>query len=94
MKTGVNLTNIALRMLRASPEHLEDARQGAKVNNSVVGGVISMTHRIPRWAAEQAVREALAIIEEEDDRSQKPLPPLAATDDWRKLVARTWGEDE
>jgi len=88
----MNLTNIALRMLRASPEHLEDARKGAEVNNSVVGGVISTTHRIPRWAAEQAVREALAIIEE--DSSQKPLPPLAATDDWRKLVARTWGEDE
>jgi len=67
------VTQIALRMLRQAPERIiADARKGAQVNNSVIGSLISLQYRVPRWAAERAVREALAIIDakEKDDEDK------------------------
>jgi len=58
------LTKIAVRMLKRAPKRIiADARKGARVNNSVVGSLISLEYKVPRWAAERAVREALAIID-------------------------------
>ena len=53
---------IALAMLRESPDLVEDARVGARVGNSVVGSVMSLVHHIPRQYAEAGVREALIAL--------------------------------
>jgi hypothetical protein len=58
-------TQIALALLRESPEYLEDAREGAPVGNSVVGSLLSLVHKVPRQYAEQAVLEAIGIIDRE-----------------------------
>lgn len=58
-------TTIALAMLRESPEYLQDAREGAPVGNSVVGSLLSLVHRVPRQYAEQAVLDAIEIIDAE-----------------------------
>lgn len=58
-------TQIALALLRESPEYLDDAREGAPVGNSVVGSLLSLVHHVPRQYAEQAVRDAIAIIDAE-----------------------------
>ena len=54
---------LALTVLRESPEYLDDAREGCKVGNSVVGSLLSLQHGIPRQYAEQAVADAVAIID-------------------------------
>lgn len=55
---------LALTLLRGSPEYTADARQGAPVGNSVVGSLLSLPpHSIPRKYAEHAVQEALAILD-------------------------------
>jgi hypothetical protein len=57
-------TALALRLLRGSPEYIADAREGARVGNSVVGSLLSLPpHSIPRQHAEQAVLEALTILD-------------------------------
>ena len=58
---------IALALLREEPDYIADARIGAPLGNSVVGSIINLTHRIPRQYAEAGVREALAILDGEDD---------------------------
>lgn len=63
MKSEIRL---ALELLRGSPEYIADAREGAPVGNSVVGSLLSLPpHSIPRQYAEQAVREALALLDRE-----------------------------
>jgi len=43
---------------------LADAREGARVNNSAVGCLLSLEYGASRWAAERAVRAALKRLEE------------------------------
>ncbi|HEX6993070.1 MAG TPA: hypothetical protein VF339_02895 [Gammaproteobacteria bacterium] len=55
----------ALKILRANPHYLADARRFAAVHNTVAGSVLSLTLEVPRQYAEQAVREALAVLDQE-----------------------------
>ena len=59
-------TRLALALLRESPEYVEDARKGAPVGNSVVGSLLSVFHQVPRQYGEQAVRQALALLDAEE----------------------------
>jgi len=61
------LVKAALDMLRANPRYAADARAGAPVGNSVIGSLLSIEYRAPRWATERAVRQALAILDDEAD---------------------------
>jgi len=61
------LVQSALNMLRSNPRYAADARAGAPVGNSVVGSLLSIEYRAPRWATERAVRQALAILDDEAD---------------------------
>ena len=66
------LVKAALKMLRSSPRYAADARAGAPLGNSVVGSLLSIEYRAPRWATERAVRQALAILDSEaDDEADK-----------------------
>ena len=44
---------------------LADAREGARVNNSAVGCLLSLEYGASRWAAERAVRAALRLLDKE-----------------------------
>ena len=44
---------------------LADAREGARVNNSAVGCLLSLEYGASRWAAELAVRAALRRLDKE-----------------------------
>ena len=64
------LVKAALDMLRANPRYAADARAGAPVGNSVIGSLLSIEYRAPRWATERAVRQALAILDSEEDEEE------------------------
>lgn len=53
----------ALRMLRDDPDLLADARVGAPLGNSILGGVIQITLETPRQYAEAAIVEAVRRID-------------------------------
>lgn len=57
-----DLTRKALHLLRTDPHYLHDAKAGARVGNTILGCVLSITTKSPRWATENAVREALAAM--------------------------------
>ena len=61
------LVKAALKMLRSNPRYAADARAGAPLGNSVIGSLLSIEYRAPRWATERAVRQALAILDDEAD---------------------------
>lgn len=63
----MTLAEHAYRLLKSDADYLADARDGVHVGNTVVGSVMSITTRSPRWATEKAVAEALARIDEEQD---------------------------
>jgi len=64
------LVQSALQMLRSNPRYAADARAGAPLGNSVVGSLLSIEYRAPRWATERAVRQALAILDSEEDEEE------------------------
>jgi len=44
------LVKAALDMLRESQYYADDARAGAPLGNSVIGSLLSIEYRAPRWA--------------------------------------------
>ena len=56
------LIDKALQMLKADKGYLDDARKGAPLGNSVVGSLLSLMYKAPRWATEGAVMEAIEEI--------------------------------
>lgn len=60
-----HLTRVALEMLQEDPDLLEDAKVGAPIGNSVLGSLLSLTYKSPRWATEDAVCEALQELDGE-----------------------------
>jgi len=50
--------------LLSDADLLADAREGARVNNTAVGCLLSLEYGASRWAAERAVRVALKRLEE------------------------------
>jgi len=65
------LVQSALQMLRANPRYAADARAGAPLGNSIVGSLLAIEYRAPRWATERAVRQALAILDAEEDEEDE-----------------------
>ena len=51
--------------LLADADLLADAREGARVNNSAVGCLLSLEYGASRWTAERAVRAALRRLDKE-----------------------------
>ena len=64
MNNNERLIDAALDMMRDRENYRVDARLGAAVNNTVVGFLLALTYKAPRWAAESAVRAALDRLEE------------------------------
>jgi len=50
---------------------LADAREGARVNNTAAGCLLSLEFNSPRWTAERAVRAALKRIDAANGISEK-----------------------
>ena len=67
------LIKAALDMLRESQYYAADARAGAPLGNSVVGSLLSIEYRAPRWATERAVCQALAILDEDDEEKDEEV---------------------
>jgi hypothetical protein len=57
------LTKAAVALMRSDEELIADARKGARVNNSIVGGMLAIERGRPRQYTEQAVRSAVEILE-------------------------------
>lgn len=55
----------AVELLRGNEKYIADAREGAPLGNSVIGSLMSLQHGIARQYAEQAVMEALRILDSE-----------------------------
>ncbi len=66
--TDEKLIQAALAMLREDPAYEDDARQGVRVDNTIVGSILSITTGSPRWATERAVHTALVIIDRDRER--------------------------
>ena len=64
----------ALKLLRANPHYLEDARQGSLVGNSIAGSILALTLEVPREYAEHAVREAMSALEPSKDKPNGEQP--------------------
>ncbi len=59
MNDNERLIDAAVDMMRDDETYRADAREGAAVDNTVVGCLLALRHKVPRWAAESAVRAAL-----------------------------------
>lgn len=66
----MDLASIAEAMLKDAT-YLEDARRFGRIGNSVAGSVLALTYKVPRWAAEQAVCEAVAAIDAAKRKKRK-----------------------
>jgi len=60
-----SLVEAAKELLSEDPIYRKDAEIGARVSNSVVGSILAITRRAPRWATEAAVRQALKELRKE-----------------------------
>jgi hypothetical protein len=49
----------AQKLLKENEGYYEDARNGVVVANTAIGAVLALVYGCPRWAAEDAVAEAL-----------------------------------
>lgn len=63
----MSLTQQAKEMMQSNSMYLDDARIGGPIGNSIVGSLLSLTTRSPRWATERAVCEALQEIDAEEE---------------------------
>jgi hypothetical protein len=52
----------ALDMMRNSPDLAADAHAGAPVRNTIIGSLLAIEYKCPRWAAEHFVRIALSEL--------------------------------
>jgi len=57
--------------LLADADLLADAREGARVNNTAVGCLLSLGFNAPRWATERAVKAALKRIDDASGVNEK-----------------------
>jgi hypothetical protein len=53
------LVERAQKLLEKNDGYYEDARNGVRVANTAIGAVLALVYGCPRWAAEDAVAEAL-----------------------------------
>jgi hypothetical protein len=61
-----DLVERALEFLRESDNYVEDARKHASTGSTVVSALLGEElPQAPRWQIQQAVTEALAILDEE-----------------------------
>ena len=59
--TSTNMgMNPVVRAARQIIEYDVSCADGHERHNSLAGGVLALAHRMPRWAAEEAVRSAIA----------------------------------
>ena len=56
--------------LLADADLLADAREGARVNNTAVGCLLSLEYGVSRWTAERAVKAALKRIDDANGVSE------------------------
>jgi hypothetical protein len=66
-----HLVRRALCYLRDSDNYRQDAETGAPLGNSVIGSLLSLIYKAPRWATEQAVLEALTQLKRERKRGRR-----------------------
>ena len=52
----------AIKMMRDNPDLAADALQGAPVRNTIIGSLLAIEYKCPRWAAEHFVRVALSEL--------------------------------
>ena len=52
----------ALDMMRNNPDLAADALQGAPVRNTIIGSLLAIEYKCPRWAAEHFVCIALSEL--------------------------------
>lgn len=64
------LIDQAYRLLISNPRYLADARQYARVNNTVIGSLLAATSGSPRRATEAAVKTALQRIRFEEKKQK------------------------
>jgi hypothetical protein len=60
----------ALHLLKTKPHYVADARQGARLGNSIIGSIMNLTLKSPRQMTEAAVVEALQLLDAEKRRQQ------------------------
>lgn len=66
-----DLIDHAYQLLKTNPNYLADARQFARVNNTVIGSLLSLSSGNPRWATEAAVKSALQRIRLEEGKEKR-----------------------
>ncbi len=71
-------TKLALKMIKANGEMEDNARTGVTAGEwTDLGSLLTRTCPISRTYAEQCVREALAILDDEGDACGEGAPPVA-----------------
>jgi hypothetical protein len=65
-----DLTERALKLLRESPDLIEEAEGGAPIWNSIAGNLLATERGRRRWETEKALCEALRLIKR--TRARRP----------------------
>jgi hypothetical protein len=66
MSDHCRLVRHALELMKTSdPDFVDDARQGAPLGNSTIGGIMALTLSVPRQYAEAAVLDALDLFDKD-----------------------------